>query len=732
MGTKRQQGSALLISCIIVAAVALVGCFYFQNVLADIFLLTGAAVLWILFFRQQKKGENVRELLYRELMFDALSNNVDDIFVMLDSETWQVDYISPNVERLLGFPQADVKANICLLGEGTTDGQTPVTREELAAIPTHSCRRWYRERLHNHTGEHRWYRETVYREELQGRSKLVIVMSDRTQERKMNQNLQDALEAAKSANEAKSHFLANMSHDIRTPMNAIIGFTALMEREVDHPEKVREYTRKISASGQHLLSLINDVLDMSKIESGKTSLNTVQFSLPELLEELYTILRPQTNAKKQHLEFHVQGCPPEQLMGDKLRLNQILLNLLSNAVKYTPEGGDIRFVVQSLPQTASQYVRLCFAVKDNGIGMSPEFVKTIFDPFSRELTSTSSGIQGTGLGMAITKNLVELMGGVIQVDSQLGEGSVFTVELIFALPPQHDSKGQWTLEGITRVLTVDDEEEVCKDIQAMMAGTGVEVCYTTQGDQAVELAVQAQARGEEFQAILLDWRMPGHSGVEIARQLRERIRPEVPILVLTSYEWSDIEEEARAAGIDAFLPKPFFVSTFQQVLEDLLAANSGKQPGEMDNEDALRGLYFLVAEDNELNAEILTEMLDMEGAKCQVAPNGQEALELFRQSQPGDYDMILMDVQMPVMDGYEATRRIRACGHPMAERIPIVAMTANAFAEDVRNALNAGMNGHLSKPIDMDAMKDLLGQLRAACPEPHHPGMEQEQETEKE
>ena len=693
MGTKRQQGSALLISCIIVAAVALVGCFYFQNVLADIFLLTGAAVLWILFFRQQKKGENVRELLYRELMFDALSNNVDDIFVMLDSETWQVDYISPNVERLLGFPQADVKANICLLGEGTTDGQTPVTREELAAIPTHSCRRWYRERLHNHTGEHRWF--------------------------------QDALEAAKSANEAKSHFLANMSHDIRTPMNAIIGFTALMEREVDHPEKVREYTRKISASGQHLLSLINDVLDMSKIESGKTSLNTVQFSLPELLEELYTILRPQTNAKNQHLEFHVQGCPPEQLMGDKLRLNQILLNLLSNAVKYTPEGGDIRFVVQSLPQTASQYVRLCFAVKDNGIGMSPEFVKTIFDPFSRELTSTSSGIQGTGLGMAITKNLVELMGGVIQVDSQLGEGSVFTVELIFALPPQHDSKGQWTLEGITRVLTVDDDEEICKDIQAMMAGTGVEVCYTT-------LAVQAQARGEEFQAILLDWRMPGHSGVEIARQLRERIRPEVPILVLTSYEWSDIEEEARAAGIDAFLPKPFFVSTFQQVLEDLLAANSGKQPGEMDNEDALRGLYFLVAEDNELNAEILTEMLDMEGAKCQVAPNGQEALELFRQSQPGDYDMILMDVQMPVMDGYEATRRIRACGHPMAERIPIVAMTANAFAEDVRNALNAGMNGHLSKPIDMGAMKDLLGQLRAACPEPHHPGMEQEQEQETE
>ena len=495
---------------------------------------------------------------------------------------------------------------------------------------------------------------------------------------------------------------------------------------------MREYTRKISASGQHLLSLINDVLDMSKIESGKTSLNTVQFSLPELLEELYTILRPQTNAKNQHLEFHVQGCPPEQLMGDKLRLNQILLNLLSNAVKYTPEGGDIRFVVQSLPQTASQYVRLCFAVKDNGIGMSPEFVKTIFDPFSRELTSTSSGIQGTGLGMAITKNLVELMGGVIQVDSQLGEGSVFTVELIFALPPQHDSKDQWTLEGITRVLTVDDEEEICKDIQAMMAGTGVEVCYTTQGDQAVELAVQAQARGEEFQAILLDWRMPGHSGVEIARQLRERIRPEVPILVLTSYEWSDIEEEARAAGIDAFLPKPFFVSTFQQVLEDLLAANSGKQPGEMDNEDALRGLYFLVAEDNELNAEILTEMLDMEGAKCQVAPNGQEALELFRQSQPGDYDMILMDVQMPVMDGYEATRRIRTCGHPMAERIPIVAMTANAFAEDVRNALNAGMNGHLSKPIDMGAMKDLLGQLRAACPEPHHPGMEQEQEQETE
>ena len=538
-------------------------------------------------------------------------------------------------------------------------------------------------------------------------------VDDETREELEQKNfLREALSQANRANEAKSAFLSNMSHDIRTPMNAIIGFTTLLNKDAESPEKVREYTRKISASSQHLLSLINDVLDMSKIESGKTSLNIALFSLPELMEELYTILLPQAKAKGQNLAFHVHGRPAEQLLGDKLHLNQILINLLSNAVKYTPDGGEITLLVENLASITPQYAHLCFTVRDNGIGMSEEFLETVFDPFSREENSTASGIQGTGLGMAITKNLVELMGGAIRVESRQGEGTTFTVELSFALPAQPDEENFWARRGISRILVADDDEQVCLDIREMMDGTGVEVAYVTDGPSAVKAAAQAQERGAGFHAILIDWKMPGQRGVETARLLRCVVGPAVPVMVLTAYDWSDIEEEALAAGVNAFMPKPFFVSTFRQTLDSLNCAQSAAAAPPP--EDALKGMFFLVAEDNELNAEILSEMLDMEGAGCEVAANGQLAVEQFLKADPDRYDMILMDVQMPVMGGYEATQRIRASGHPRAADIPIVAMTANAFAEDVRHALDAGMNGHLPKPIDMTAMRELLGRLREA------------------
>ena len=536
-------------------------------------------------------------------------------------------------------------------------------------------------------------------------------VDDETREELEQKNfLREALSQANRANEAKSAFLSNMSHDIRTPMNAIIGFTTLLNKDAESPEKVREYTRKISASSHHLLSLINDVLDMSKIESGKTSLNIAPFSLPGLLEELYTILLPQARVKGQDFDFHVHGRPAEQLLGDKLHLNQILINLLSNAIKYTPEGGEITLLVEALTPITPQYAHLRFVVRDNGIGMSEAFLKTVFDPFSREMNSTTSGIQGTGLGMAITKNLVELMGGTIQVESRQGEGAAFTVELSFALPVQSDEENFWARRGISRILVADDDQQIRLDIQEMMDGTGVEVSCVTDGPSAVKAAARARENGAGFHAVLVDWKMPGQRGVETVRLLRDEVGRDVPILVLTAYDWGDIEDEALAAGVNAFMPKPFFMSTFRQVLSDLgsvQSAGPARPP-----EDVLKGLFFLVAEDNELNMEILSEMLAMEGAGCEVAANGQLALERFLRSEPDRYDMILMDVQMPVMGGYEATRRIRASGHPRAADIPIVAMTANAFAEDVRHALDAGMNGHLSKPIDMNAMRELLGRLR--------------------
>ncbi len=684
-------------------------------VLVIIFLLVGAAAIGLLLLRGQRLSrKNQTELQYRERMFDVLSSTVDDIFLMLDTGEYRVDYVSPNIERLLGIRVEDARADIRVMEKCTIRDNVIIPREELDSIPLNGNKYWECEYRHQGTGEGRWYRMTLYRMSIQDVEKYIIVLSDRTLEQRMNQQLQDALNAAQSANEAKSNFLSNMSHDIRTPMNAIVGFSLLLEKEADDPEKVREYTRKITASSHHLLSLINDVLDMSKIESGKTSLNVDRFSLPELLEELSIILLPQAKAKDQTFTIHVQGAPPEQILGDKLRLNQILINLLSNAIKYTPEGGRIEFLVCEVDHSAqSQYVKLRFVVRDNGIGMSEQFQREVFAPFSREINSVTNKIQGTGLGMAITKNLVDLMGGVIQVESKLGQGSAFTVELTFALPEQEE-KDTWYRQKITRMLVVDDEEEICLDIRELMRGTGVDVSIRTDGAAAVEAAVQAHRNGSDFHVILLDWKMPGMDGVQTARAIREKVGRHVPILVLTSYDWSDIEAQARDAGIDAFMPKPFFASTFWQTIKPLFTREESRPvEAALPAENVLAGRLFLVAEDNEMNAEILTEVLSMEGARCEVAVNGRQAVEMFEASQPGRYDMILMDVQMPVMNGYEATRAIRASAHPEAASIPIVAMTANTFAEDVRNAMDAGMDAHLAKPIDLDAMRQIVGRLLA-------------------
>ncbi len=683
-----------------------------SNVIIAISVLIGAAIIVLIIMRSNKLSRKSKtELQYRERMFDVLSNSVDDIFIMLDAQDQNVDYISPNVERLIGIPVEEARSNIKVLIKCAITNDIIIPKEELEAIPLQgSISREY-EYMHQSTGERRWYRMTMYHMSIQDVKKYIFVMSDRTHDRQMNQKLQEALTAARSANEAKSNFLSNMSHDIRTPMNAIVGFSVLLEKDADKPEKVREYTRKITASSHHLLSLINDVLDMSKIESGRTSLNVEQFSLPELLEELGIILVPQAKAKKQKFRMLVQGAPPERLIGDKLRLNQILINLLSNAIKYTPDEGRIEFIVQEIPHSSGQYAKLRFAVKDNGIGMSSEFQKKVFAPFSREINSVTNKIQGTGLGMAITKNLVDLMGGIIQVESETGKGTVFTVELTFALPEKEEQAEQLS-QKIKRMLIADDEEEICLDIKELMKDTGIEIYYETDGAAAVDTAVRSHNKGEDFDVILLDWKMPKMNGIETAKALRKQLGTGVPILVLTSYDWSDIEKEARLAGINAFMPKPFFVSTFRQAIEPLLS----EQKSEPENtapsdEKVMEGRLFLIAEDNEMNAEILTEVLAMEGVECELAANGQEAVNLFETSEPGHYDIILMDVQMPVMNGYEATRKIRSSSHPEAKTIPIVAMTANTFAEDVRNAMDAGMNGHLAKPIDMEAVKNMVVKL---------------------
>ncbi len=514
------------------------------------------------------------------------------------------------------------------------------------------------------------------------------------------QKMRDAMDSAEAANKAKSMFLSNMSHDIRTPMNAIIGFSSLLMRDAEKPAKVREYTRKVTASSQHLLSLINDVLDISKIESGKMVLNISEFELADTVAAVDTVIRPQTSARNQTFDVHVSGLQHEQLLGDEVRINQVLINLLSNAVKYTQEGGHIEFRVAGVPQASSQFQRLTIMVRDNGYGMTKEYCEKIFDAFTRADNDTTRTVQGTGLGMAITKNIVDMMGGSIVVESELGCGSTFTVHLNLRIPDENLDAKFWEQNGISRILIVDDEREVCQSIMDLMAGTGVQIDYALQGAQAVEMVQEAVLQHKEYHVILIDWRMPQMNGLDTARKIRALVSREVPILVLTAYEWSEIEDQALEAGIDGFLPKPFFVANFRERLMQLWEDLNKEDTQAVCVPEALAGRHFLVAEDVDLNAEILREILSMQEASCKVVENGKLAVEEFERSEPDLYDAILMDVQMPVMNGYDATRQIRSSARPDAARIPIIAMTANAFAEDVKEALEAGMDAHVAKPID--------------------------------
>ncbi len=534
--------------------------------------------------------------------------------------------------------------------------------------------------------------------------------SDKERIRKLEEQvrqMQDALEEAESANRAKSSFLSNMSHDIRTPMNAIIGFSALLMRDADNPAKVREYTKKVIASSQHLLSLINDVLDISKIESGKMVLNISEFELADTVAAVDTVIRPQTNAKNQTFDVYVRGLQHEQLIGDETRMNQVLINLLSNAVKYTQEGGHIKLRVVGEQPVSRDFQNLTISVEDNGYGMTPEYCEKIFDAFTRADNNTTRKVQGTGLGMAITKNIVDMMGGTIEVHSEPGKGSTFTIRVCLRIPDKNMDAKFWERCGISNILVVDDELEVCENIKNLMADTGVHIDYALSGKQAMDRIRQAALQHREYHVILIDWKMPKMDGLETARSIRRLISSEIPILVLTAYEWTQIEQEAVRAGINAFLPKPFFVANFRERLKQLRM--EGEKGGRQEeNVPSLAGRHFLVAEDVELNAEILSEVLSMQEATCKVVENGQLAVEEFARSAPGRYDAVLMDVQMPVMNGYDATRKIRGMDRQDAQQIPIIAMTANAFAEDVKEALEAGMNAHVAKPIDPQQLSTTL------------------------
>ena len=517
---------------------------------------------------------------------------------------------------------------------------------------------------------------------------------------------EDAQKEAEHANRAKSEFLSNMSHDIRTPMNGIVGMTAIATANIDDKEQVQNCLKKITLSSKHLLGLINDVLDMSKIESGKMVLNLDQVSLREVVDSIVSICQPQVRAKRQQFDVSIHDIFAENVLCDSVRLNQVLINLLSNAIKFTPDGGRIQMALyEEASPKGENFVRVRIRVKDNGIGMSEEFQKRIFDSFSREDSARVHRTEGTGLGMAITRFIVvDAMGGAIDVNSRRGEGTEFSVTL--------DMEKAGTAEEDMvlpnwNMLVVDDDRQLCEYTVSNLKSIGVSAEWTLDGESAVKMVVRRHERGDGYRIILLDWKLPGMDGVATARRIREELGGSVPILLISAYDWGEIEHEARQAGINGFISKPLFKSTLFNALRQFadLPEEEAEKPAERGRD--LSGRHILVAEDNELNWEIASELLGEEGLILDWAENGQTCVEMLQASPEGYYDAILMDVRMPIMGGYEATQVIRTLEREDRD-LPIIAMTADAFAEDVRRSLDCGMNAHVAKPIDVREVMRLL------------------------
>ena len=515
--------------------------------------------------------------------------------------------------------------------------------------------------------------------------------------------LKEALAVANHANQAKTTFLNSMSHDIRTPMNAIIGFTSLAATHIDNKKAVADYLQKITVSSNHLLSLINDVLDMSRIESGRTKLEEKEVRLPDVLHDLRSIVHSSVQGKQLDFFIDTQDVLHENVMVDKLRLNQVLLNILGNAIKFTPARGTVSLRVIENPCPRQGYAEYEFRIKDTGIGMSLEYQQHIFEPFSREESSVVNGVQGSGLGMAITKNIVDMMNGAIAVHSEEGKGTEFTVILDLELAGEAVSQEVIPELNNMHALVADDDFNTCSSVSKMLTTIGMRPEWTTSGKEAILRTRYAKESGDEFRAFIIDWLMPDMNGIEVVRRIRSEIGEDTPIIILTAYDWSGIEEEAREAGVTGFCSKPLFLSELREVLSRPFAKREVKDvEKEVMDMSVFQGKRILLAEDNELNRELAEAIFTEAGFLLEMAENGKLALEMLQAHEAGYYDLIISDIQMPVMDGYELSRQVRRLEDGKKAGIPILALTANAFEEDRQQVMEAQMNGHLAKPIDME------------------------------
>lgn len=513
--------------------------------------------------------------------------------------------------------------------------------------------------------------------------------------------LKEAFEAADEANRAKSNFLSRMSHDIRTPMNAIMGMTAVAVMHIDDKERLMDCLNKINLSSRHLLALINDVLDMSKIESGRVNLSEEEFEISKAVDSLLAIIHPQMEAKKQQLKVNVAKITHERVIGDPLRLQQVFVNIMGNAVKFTPEGGSITFSIREKPSRIKGSGCYEFVFEDTGIGMKQEFIEKIFEPFARAESVSRQNIEGTGLGMSIACNIVRMMNGDIQIESELGVGSRFTVVVYLKLQDVEVESTECLKE--LRVLVADDEQDACENTCEILQSIGMYADGVYSGDEAIEKLHIANENAEDYAVVILDWKMPGKCGIETAREIRRELGNDVPIIILSAYDWSAVEQEAREAGVDAFIAKPLFKSRLLYVLKSVVGQQKEEKASDIDalKQSDYSGRKVLLVEDNELNMEIAEELLSYIGIALEKAGDGQQAVDMLMDRPEHYYDLVFMDIQMPVKNGYEAAREIRASGREDLKTIPIVAMSADAFSDDIQRAVMAGMNDHVAKPIEL-------------------------------
>jgi signal transduction histidine kinase/DNA-binding response OmpR family regulator len=641
------------------------------------------------------------DIHYREWLFDFVVEKNNDILVVLSEGSYEPDFITANAQAVLGIPLTDLKADIRNIDKARRKDvdNVPPFAEALDRVMRTGDELVFDEiKIENvKTNEHLYYRVILVCTIDDGGKRIAFALYDRTQEYKRNHQLQEALNAAETANKAKTSFLANMSHDFRTPMNAITGYNLLIDKHAKEVDKVREYTHKISLSAQNLLSLLNDVLDMSKIESGKTTLDIKEMAIGLLLEEINSVISLQAKAKSQVYIVNTSELIHDAFLGDKQRINEILVNILGNAVKYTPEGGRIEFTIIESASSSEGFQNVKFIIKDNGIGMKPEYKDKIFDAFSREEKGATKTIQGTGLGMAITKSLVELMGGTIRVDSEEGKGSTFTVNLRLQVV-EASNEDFWNSRGISTFLGVNKSAEENESFRNKLENEKVLGTVVCTGFDALKEIDEKAKDNKHFDFILIDETIEDMTPQELIKSIRGRDKKNNSIIFVALDNIDKYEDEVKAAGCNEIIKKPVMDLSLHQAVDDVIQRSKSKEEAET---NPLEGMKFLAAEDNDINADILMELMDMEGATVTRGCNGQEVVELFKQANEGDYDMILMDIQMPVMNGYEAAAAIRALGTDWSQRIPIIAMTANAYADDVQQAFDAGMNAHVTKPIDI-------------------------------